>query len=71
VVTAHSLPPVARAQVTIDAKRSFVHAMDLTALIGTFFVLAGAAVALIWLPAKADDEPAPSVSTNLAEALTP
>jgi EmrB/QacA subfamily drug resistance transporter len=71
VVPAHSLPPVARAQLTIDAKRSFVHAMDLTALIGTFFVLAGAAVALIWLPAKAADEPAPSVSTDLAEALTP
>jgi MFS family permease len=71
VVTANSLPPVARAQLTIDAKRSFVHAMDLTALIGTVFVLAGAGVALIWLPAKAADEPEASVATELATAVTP
>jgi MFS family permease len=68
LVTANSLPSASRAQLTLDAKRSFVHAMDVTALIGTVFVLAGAAVALIWLPAKDADEPAPSPSVELASA---
>ena len=60
VVAANSLPTPARAQLSVDAKRSFVHAMDLTALIGMLFVLAGATVAFIWLPAKAADEVSPA-----------
>jgi EmrB/QacA subfamily drug resistance transporter len=68
VVAANSLPAAARAQLSVDAKRSFVHAMDLTALIGTLFVLAGAAVAYIWLPAKAAEEVSPEGSAELAPA---
>ncbi len=68
LVTAGSLPAAARSQLALDAKRSFVHAMDLTALIGTLFVLAGAAVAYIWLPARAADEPASVESIELATA---
>jgi MFS family permease len=74
VVAANSLPSEARAQLTLDAKRSFVHAMDVTALIGTLFVLAGAAVAFIWLPAKEAPEPEPTPSADpavLTAASTP
>jgi EmrB/QacA subfamily drug resistance transporter len=56
VGAANSLPAAAGSQLSDDAKHAFVHAMDITALIGTLFVLAGAAVAFIWLPAKAADE---------------
>ncbi|HEY2301508.1 MAG TPA: MFS transporter, partial [Acidimicrobiales bacterium] len=70
LVTAGSLPSAARSQLALDAKRSFVHAMDLTALIGTLFVLAGALVAYIWLPARAADEPAPVESVELAAAAS-
>ena len=42
----------ATGRLTPAVDQSFVHAMDVTALIGTLFVLAGAVVAYIWLPAR-------------------
>jgi EmrB/QacA subfamily drug resistance transporter len=76
LVAARGLPADAAARVTSQARGSFVHAMHTTGLIGVAFVLAGAAVALIALPAKAlahaatepEPEPQPAVDRRVAQA---
>ena len=42
----------ASARLAADAKLAFVHAMTATVTIGAGFALAGALVALLWLPAR-------------------
>jgi EmrB/QacA subfamily drug resistance transporter len=47
--------PVGGAQLIADASQSFVSAMNSTVLIGAAIALAGALVALLFLPARAED----------------
>jgi MFS family permease len=54
VAVAHQLP-VGGAQLIADASQSFVHAMNSTVLIGAAIALAGALVALLFLPARATE----------------
>jgi EmrB/QacA subfamily drug resistance transporter len=56
VVAQHLGSSPAAARLAIDAKLSFVHAMSTTVSIGAVFALAGALVALVWLPARPSDE---------------
>jgi hypothetical protein len=62
---------VAAAGIAADAKAAFVHAMTSTAVIGAVFALAGAAVALVWLPARPKAEPEVAVEDLAADELEP
>ncbi|HEX3426980.1 MAG TPA: MFS transporter [Acidimicrobiales bacterium] len=62
---------VAAAGIAADAKAAFVHAMTSTAVIGAVFALAGAAVALVWLPARPKPEPELGVEDLPADELEP
>jgi EmrB/QacA subfamily drug resistance transporter len=62
---------IAAAGIAADAKSAFVHAMTTTAVIGAVFALAGAAVALLWLPARPKEEPELAVEGLPADQLEP
>jgi EmrB/QacA subfamily drug resistance transporter len=69
VVAGGHLAPGVATVVDVQAKAAFVHAMHTTALIGVVFVLAGAVVALIWLPAKAAAVPEPTETFETDEVV--
>lgn len=51
-----------------SAQAAFVDAMSMTSIIGIGFALAGALVALIWLPARAETRPNVAVGAEATEA---
>ena len=58
--------------VAADAKLAFVHAMTITVTIGAGFALAGALVALLWLPARPPLAPVGDIpQSDTIEAATP
>ena len=67
VAVAHQLP-VGGAQLIADASQSFVHAMNSTVLIGAAIALAGALVALLFLPARASEAEDELVEVDMVTA---
>ncbi|HWD08648.1 MAG TPA: DHA2 family efflux MFS transporter permease subunit [Actinomycetota bacterium] len=71
-IVRHQLPAAAgalSAQLKAQSSTSFVGAMHFTAVVCSVFVLLGALVALIWLPARADDDPAAARRRGVAPEL--
>ncbi|HZQ57699.1 MAG TPA: MFS transporter [Acidimicrobiales bacterium] len=67
LAVAHQVPSHALATaVAGDAKTAFVHAMTSTVSIGAVFALAGAVVALLWLPSRPG---APATATEWADGV--
>ncbi|HEU5002324.1 MAG TPA: MFS transporter [Actinomycetota bacterium] len=68
LATAQKLGGAAGQALTVAARSSFVHAMDRALIAGSIIALAGALVALLWLPNRARPEaPVPGAETAGAE----